>query len=68
MSDEKEIKLSGTPLKALVRAAEAPVVGHGVKKQLLAQMGLGPLFDLDLRGLGDPAPYGTPLPPVEKDN
>jgi hypothetical protein len=67
MADEKEIKLSGAPLKALVRAAEAPVVGHGVKKQLLSQMGLDALFDLDLRELGDPAPYGSPMPPVDKD-
>ncbi|QDG51427.1 hypothetical protein FIV42_11940 [Persicimonas caeni] len=67
MADEKEIKVSGAPLKALVRAAEAPVVGHGVKNQLLSQMGLDALFELDLRAMGDPAPYGTPLPPVNDD-
>lgn len=55
MADEKEIKLSGTALKALVRAAEAPVVGHGVKARLLSEMGLDELFELDLRELGDPA-------------
>jgi hypothetical protein len=57
MSEQKEIKLSGTALKALVRAAEAPIVGHGVKKKLLSQMGLDELFELDLRELGDPAPW-----------
>lgn len=67
MSKEKEIKLTGTALKALVRAAETPVVGHGVKKQLLSQMGLDPLFELDLREYGDPPPVDVPLPTVKSD-
>ncbi len=65
MADEKEIKLAGTPLKALVRAAETPVVGHGVKMRLLKEMGLDELFDLDLRELGDP-PLSPTMPRVDK--
>lgn len=62
MSDEKEIKISGAALKALVRAAETPGVGFALKTRLMTQMGLAALFDLDLRELGDP-----PLSPTMPD-
>jgi hypothetical protein len=65
MSDEKELKVNGVALKTLVRAAETPVVGQGVKNQLLSQMGLDALFELDLRTLGEPEPIASPMPPVD---
>ena len=68
MADEKEIVLTGRALRALVRAAEAPLVGHGVKQRLLSQMGLDALFDVDLRDLDDPPPIVSPVPSVEKDS
>jgi hypothetical protein len=64
MSHEKEIKISGAPLKALVRAAETPGVGYALKLRLMSQMGLDALFDLDLRELGDP-PLSPTMPETE---
>jgi|GEM_PF-6282855 len=55
MTDEKDIKISGRALKALVRAAETPGVGFALKGRLMSQMGLDALFDLDLRELGEPS-------------
>ena len=57
MSDrEPEIVLNGKALRALVRAAETPLVGIGVKKQMLGQLGLNRLLSMDLRDYMDPAP------------
>lgn len=54
MAEQKEIKLSGAALKALVRAAETPGVGFALAQRLMGQMGIDALFDLDLRELGNP--------------
>lgn len=64
MTDEKEIKISGRSLKALVRAAETPGIGFALKGRLMSQMGLDALFDLDLRNLGEP-PLSPTMPEVD---
>ncbi len=65
MSDkEQEVILNGRALRAVVRAAETPLVGVGVKKRLFSQLGLDELFEIDLRDLMDPEPIvETSLPP-----
>lgn len=61
MTDEKDIKISGRALKALVRAAETPGVGFALKGRLMSQMGLDALFELDLRALDEP-PLSPTMP------
>ena len=63
--DEKEIVLSGAMLKTVVRMAETPLVGIGVKKQLLSQMGVDALWELDLREHGNPEPATAKVAALE---
>jgi hypothetical protein len=71
MSDaEEEVVLHGRALRAVVRAAETPLVGVGVKKRLFGQLGLEELFELDLREYMDPEPIlapDIPAPPTEDE-
>ncbi|MGM0558250.1 MAG: hypothetical protein ACQEVA_17830 [Myxococcota bacterium] len=53
-SDDREVILNGHALRAVVRAAETPLVGIGVKKRLFSQLGLDELFELDLREYMNP--------------
>ncbi|AWV89934.1 hypothetical protein [Bradymonas sediminis] len=64
MTDEKEIRISGRSLKALVRAAETPGIGFALKERLMSQMGLDALFEMDLRDQGEPALSPT-MPEVD---
>lgn len=64
MSDtEEEVILNGRKLRTVVRAAETPIVGAGVKKRLFTQLGLDELFELDLRSLMEPEPIVSLQPP-----
>ena len=64
--EEQEVVLSGPMLETVVRMAETPLVGIGVKKQLLSQMGVGVLADLDLREHGDPEPASATVEPIDE--
>ena len=64
MSDnEEEVVLNGRALRAVVRAAETPVIGLGVKKRLFTQLGLDELFEVDLREFMEPEPILLPTVP-----
>lgn len=67
MTDERDVILSGLALRAAVRAAEAPVTGNLVKRNLAAQLGLDRLFELDLSEV-EPEPAAMPHhPPPRSD-
>jgi hypothetical protein len=57
MSDQEQaIVLNGRALRAVVKAAETPLVGIGVKKRLFSQLGVDEIFELDLREYMNPEP------------
>lgn len=70
MADEREVILRGPALRAAVRAAETPVLGEVVKRNLAAQLGLHELFAIDLSGRDiEPAAMPHhPCPPPETDD
>jgi hypothetical protein len=50
-----------------VRAAETPLLGDVVKRNLAAQLGLNELFELDLSEY-DPEPAALPHHPAQSDD
>lgn len=57
---KNDVILKGAALKAAVRAAEAPVTGELVKRNLVSQLGLDELAEVDLRPHGSPPPAALP--------
>ena len=55
-----DVILKGVALKAAVAAAENPVSGKLVARNLIAQLGLDSLSAIDLREVGDPPPASLP--------
>lgn len=52
--------MSGSSLKASVKAAETPIVGDVVKGVFFKQLGLDKLFELDLRHHDELPPASLP--------
>jgi hypothetical protein len=67
MADERDVILRGAALRAAVRAAETPLLGDVVKRNLAAQLGLNELFELDLSEY-DPEPAALPHHPAQSDD
>lgn len=63
---KKDLVLSGLALRGLVRAAENPVSGVLVKRQLFADLELDSVLQMDLRD-EDPAPAVLPFHPAPED-
>ena len=61
----KELILSGVKLKTLVSAAEAPMTGDLIKRQLFADLELDDLMAFDLRET-DPPIATLPVHPPEE--
>ncbi len=59
----KDVVLQGASLKAAVKAAETPITGELVKRNLVAQLGIDLLADVDLRGYGSPPTAALPHHP-----
>jgi hypothetical protein len=59
-----DVVLEGLALKAAVRAAETPVTGQIVARNLVAQLELDSLADVDLRRDGSPPPAILPHRPA----
>lgn len=64
---KKDLVLSGLALRGLVRAAETPVSGELVKKQLFTDLDLDSVLAIDLRA-EDPAPASLPIHPAPEDD
>ncbi len=64
-SKKKELVLSGIKLKTIVNAAEAPMTGEVVKRQLFADLELNDLMEFDLRET-DPPIATLPVHPPEE--
>lgn len=68
MARTKDLVLTGMALKGIVRAAETPVSGELVKRQLFADLGLDRVFELDLSKHGNPEPASLPLHPEGEEH
>lgn len=64
-SKKKELILSGIKLRTIVNAAEAPMTGEVVKRQLFADLGLNDLMEFDLRETDPPIAILPVHPPEE---
>ncbi len=63
---KSDLMISGLTLRALVRAAETPVSGQLVKRQLFADLELDDVLKVDLRN-EDPPLASMPVHPERED-
>ncbi|MEZ4458459.1 MAG: hypothetical protein R3E66_01775 [bacterium] len=62
---KKDLEIAGLALRALVTAAESPVTGELIKKQLFSDLELDGVFELDLRS-DDVGPASLPVHPMSE--
>ena len=62
---KKELEIAGLALRALVTAAESPVTGELIKRQLFADLEIDGVFELDLR-TDDPGLASLPVHPLSE--
>lgn len=68
MAKSKELILSGMALRGLVRAAETPVSGQLVKRQLFSDLELDEVARFDFRDEGEPEIAILPVHPQREED
>jgi len=68
MAKGKDLVLAGMALRGLVRAAETPVSGELVKRQLFADLELDEVAHYDFRADGEPGIASLPIHPEAEED